>query len=280
MATAPTPITSATSALRDSLQVKPPSEVIDWINALIYGEPGTGKTHLVGTADDDPRTSPVLIADVEGGVITIRHRQDIDVVSVRSLKALEDLYNTLYKSIDPKTNTIHYKTVAIDSLTELADLDMRTIMREAYGRNPTNIDIDVPSPREWGKTRNHIRTIVRAFRDLPCHVIFTAHVGSMSDEGMPTKYFPGFSGKLRTEVAGFMDIVGYLTAKVQQVDGEGVIVRSLQVAGTNRVVAKDRTSALGDVVVNPTIPKLWDMIQEDQAQVQAQVVKPNTATEG
>lgn len=243
--------------LSEVLQTKPPSEIVEWINALIYADPGVGKTWFGGTADDDERTSPLLVLDIEGGVTTLRHRSRVEVISIRSAKELETVHGKLYHSI--KNNRIKYGTILIDSLPELADLDMRLIMRQAYQKNPETTDIDVPSPREWGKQRNHMRLIVRAFRDLPCHCIYTAQAGSHQDEGQPTKYYPAFAGKLRQEIPGFMDIVGYLTART---NATGEITRSLQVVGTNRVIAKDRTSALGKVIENPTVPKIWDLINE------------------
>jgi hypothetical protein len=247
---------NGTTELRELLQVKPPSQIVDWLNLLVYGEPGAGKTWLGGTADDDERTRPLLVVDIEGGVTTLRHRQGVDVVTVRSMPELEKLHNDLYHSI--QNGTMHYKTLMLDSLPELADLDMRFIMKEAYGRNPDKVDKDVPSQREWGKSRVHMRTIVRAFRDLPAHTIFTAQLGTLQEEGQPTKYFPGFAGKLRTEIPGFMDIVGYLYPEIEP--GSGVIVRKLQVQGTRRVVAKDRTSALGTLMENTSVPQMWDLI--------------------
>jgi hypothetical protein len=251
--------------LRDKLQVKPPSEIIDWLNLLIYGEVGAGKTWFGGTADDDERTRPLLVIDTEGGITTLRHRPEVDVVTLRSLPELEKLHNDLYHSIED--GSIYYKTLMIDSLPELADLDMRTIMKEAYSKNPDKVDRDVPSPREYGKSRVHMRAIVRAFRDLPCHTIFTAQVGSFQEEGQPTKYFPAFTGKMKTEIPGFMDIVGYLQPEVEP--GSGVIVRKLQVQGTRRVVAKDRTSALGNMVENPTVPMIWDLVHGAQTETAA-----------
>lgn len=242
--------------IREILQVKAPSEVVDWINLLVYGPPGAGKTHLCGTAEE---LGPTLFLDVEGGVTTIRHR-NIDVVPIRSMKEIEDTYNRIFKTI--KDGKIYYSVICIDSLTELADLDMRTIMKQAYNKNPETVDIDVASPREWGKTRNHIRTIVRAFRDLPCHVIYTASLGEKTEEKAPTQFYPGFSGKLRTEVPGFMDIVGYLWPDIEL--GGDTVTRKLQVTGTRRVVAKDRTNALGGIVENPTVPMMWEMIQNYQ----------------
>ena len=261
-ATVPEPQEDNVELLRKSLQVTIPEELITYTNVLVYGDPGAGKTYFCGTAADLEDTSPVLILDVEGGVTTLRKRSNVDVVPIRSMGDIESVYNKLYKSIE--NNQIYYSTICIDSLTELADLDIRTIMKEAYNRNPSNIDIDVPSPREWGKTRNHIRVIVRAFRDLPCHVIYTASASSISEEGFPTKYFPGFSGKLRLEVPGFVDIVGYLTARTERVTGETVVKREMQVLGTNRVVAKDRTNSLGEdgIIHEPRFPEMWKTIRE------------------
>jgi phage nucleotide-binding protein len=227
---------------------------VEWLNLLLYGPPGVGKTHECGTAEESPLTSPVLFLDVEGGVTTIRRRKKIDVVPIRSVDELMSNYNKLYASI--KDGKIYYKTVIVDSLSELADLDMRDIMEKAYNQNPDKVNKHVPSQREWGIARGHVRAIVRAFRDLPCNVIFTAHEGFLQEEGMPTRYFPAFSGKLRQEVPGFMDIVGYMSAE----NKGGEIERKIQFVGTRRVVAKDRTDSLGDVMINATIPQMWELI--------------------
>lgn len=247
--------TEQVAALRASLQVVQPSEIVEWMNILMYGEPGVGKTYFAGTAADDPRLSPLLILDVEGGMMTLRDKQNIDVVKVRSMQEVEDVYNKLYHSI--QNGEIHYKTVAIDSLTELADLDMRKVMKDAYQRKPETVDLDVPSPREWGIVRNHIRLITRAFKDLPCHCVFTCSLGVKQSENEPDKYQPGFAGKLVREVPGFADIVGYYKARTRGED----VTRSLQVLGTDRVLAKDRTKVLGKMVENPTLSTLWDTVE-------------------
>lgn len=252
-------------ALRDALAVQPP-DVIEWLNELDYGDAGVGKTWKLGTAADHPSTSPVLIFDVEGGLTTIRHRAEIDTVPVRSLTEIKKHYNKIYHSIkiDPITNkpNIYWKTIGVDSLSELANLAMKDIMKVAYDRNPDKVDINVPSPREWGICREQIRDIVRAFRDLPCNVIYTAGVGTLQEEGQPTKYFPGFAGKLQKDVPGFMDIVGYM---YNENVGE-TIVRKIQFQSTRKIVAKDRTSTLGGMLENPTVPMMWDLIHDNQPQ--------------
>lgn len=229
-----------------------PAALVKWMNFLVFGDPGVGKTRLVSTAQDHEEMTPMLLVDIEGGTTTIKKRHDIDVTVVRSMADLIKLQSELYKEGD----NLPYKSIALDNMSELQNLDVKEIMRQAYQRNPDKVDIDVPGQREWGKTREHMRAITRSFRDLPCHVIMTAHVVTEKTEGQPDRYFPGFGGRAKTEVPGFMDIVGYMT-----VDKKGKeSTRRVQFAGTRAVLAKDRTDSLGDIIENPTLPLIWEKI--------------------
>lgn len=219
------------------------------MNSLFYGDPGSGKTHLLGTAQDHPLTSPVLIIDCEAGVTTLRKRKDIDVKTIRSISELVGVHKELYD------NPGYYKSVGLDSLTELQRLDMIECMLEAYDRNP-NRNKDEPSQREWTISGHHIRRIVRGFRDLPCHTFITALAATERDSNNVQQIFPSIPGKLKTEVPGFLDIVGYLRA----VNEGNEIVRKMQFANTERVIAKDRTGELEGLMENPTIPEMFELI--------------------
>lgn len=240
--------TKGKSPLAD--QVHSPDQ-IQWLNVLLYGFAGSGKTWLGGTAQDHDMTSPMLVLDVEGGTTTLRNKPTIDVIQVRSPEHVKQIHDELREN-----NNGYYKTVMIDSLTELQKLDMRTIMIEAHSKNP-NQDVDVPSQREWGKSNEHIRRIVRAFRDLEMNTIFTALMVDYKDDrtGQVT-FYPSVPGKLKAEVPGFLDIVGYLYTAVEEEE----ITRIIQFAQTQKIIAKDRTSSLGDRMVNPTIPDMWNLI--------------------
>ena len=240
--------------IRDALSVSSPDQ-IEFLNLLVYGEPGAGKTFLAGTAQDHPKTTPMLMLDVEGGTTTLRHRPDIDVIQVRSTDHIIEIHNMLVTD-----NSGYYKTVCIDSLTELQKLDMAGIMRELVERKPDR-NPDVPDVREWGITGSHMRKIVRHFRDLPMNTILTALAEPYKDNTGAVKLYPNLPGKMRTELAGFFDVVGYLYTFTQQDEEEKeAISRVIQFTGTEKLIAKDRTASLGNFIQDPTIPAMFDLI--------------------
>lgn len=229
---------------------------------MFYSEPGVGKTHLLGTAQDHPLTSPVMVIDIDGGVQTLRRRPDIDVIQVRSVKQVIDAYNELYKAIPSDGGKFPYGTIGIDTLTELQSLDLGQIMK-ALAKINDKLDEDVPDQRGYGKSLAHMRMVIRAFRDLPCNVIFNCHAQSERDNNMRQQVFPKLTGQLKIVAPGFLDIVGYYRSEA---DADG-ITRYMQFQKTESVIAKDRTGAFDAVEINPTIPMLWDKLQESNVEV-------------
>jgi hypothetical protein len=246
-------------SIREKLGVTTPAGKPRYLKKLVYGDPGCGKTYLLGTANDCEETFPYLHIDIEGGTETLlTNWPDTDVVEVRSLKRLTEIQNMLYKEKDD----LPYRCIGIDNFSELQAIDIHEIMLWAKetARDPSKVDVDVPAQREWGKTREHMRAIVRSFRDLPCHLIITAHVAEVKEDGEPTRYYPGFGGRAKTEIAGFMDIVGYMYVD-QRREGTDRIV---QTVASRRVLAKDRTQTLPDTIHNPTMEMLVQALRKGQ----------------
>lgn len=87
------------------------SEVYNWINMLVYGPYGDGKTHLAGTAALVPEMCDILYVSLEGGEKTLRtvaklcQEQKIDpdvimVMPIQTYKQYAQLYETLKRHIE------------------------------------------------------------------------------------------------------------------------------------------------------------------------------------
>lgn len=220
-----------------------------YVNLLVYGDPGAGKTVLAASADLVPEMRPVLFIDIEGGTFSIRERYpDVRVVRIQKWDQMQEVYDALF------SGDHEYRTVVCDSLTEIQKFSMYNIMEFTVRKDPER-DPDVPSMREWGKNIEQIRKFVRGFRDLPMHTVFTALAKSDKDNKTgAVKTTPGLSGKLANEVAGFLDIVGYQYTKV--IDDE--VRRFLLTTATDKFVAKDRSGHLPPTIEAPTMEKVFN----------------------
>lgn len=237
------------------LPVVPVQERSSYFNILIYGDSGTGKTTLAGSADEVPSMRPVLFIDIEGGTESLRHSYpQVDTVRVTTWKEMQEVYNALYQGGHG------YQTVVLDSLTEIQKFNMYNIMNDLAQKRP-DLDPDVPGMREWGKNLEQIRRMVRGFRDLDMHTIFTALNKTDKDQktGLTTMK-PSLSGKMADEVAAFLDIVVYYYVKQIGDGSEAEFKRLLLTQKTDTQVAKDRSGKLPMIIESPTMSEIYDLM--------------------
>lgn len=218
-------------------------------NFLVYGLSGAGKTRLVGSSFDVPELNPILMLNIEGGELTLRSTYpDVEAVRITSWPQIKKLYDSL------KAGDYYYKTIIIDSVTEMQKFNMDHTMLSRHGDN----DLAVPEIKEWNINVENTRKYIRLFRDLEdVNVIFTAleRIDTDKRTGLSRKK-PSLSGKVADEVAGFLDIVTYLY--VEEVDGENK--RILLTGNTPSVVAKDRSNLLPLQILNPTMTDIYNFI--------------------
>ena len=235
-----------------------------WLNILVYGMPGAGKTRFAGSAAEVSEMTPMLYIDVEGGTKSIKDLYpDVDTVRVKTIydkggrakKTAWGQLNDIYSEL--KKGEIAYQTVVIDNITEAYQLAMQDVMTKLLAENPDR-DFDVPAQREWGKASAQMRRWIRNMRDLDLNVIITAHEANQTDDnGNVKSVTPSLPGKLAMEVAGFFDEVFYIYTKQ---DKELGIVRKLQTQPAGKYIAKDRSDKLPLVVSDPKMAVIYQEV--------------------
>lgn len=231
------------------------------LKALFFGSPGVGKTTLAVSANECEWMSPTLLVNVEGGTLVTIGR-DSATWDFANFADLESLFNWLAYS---KENT--YKTVIIDTLSELQAKNLEAIVGKAIerGNNAKRIDQDDIWQEDYQKSTQYMRRVVRRFRDLPLHVIFTCHDTVMTDGGNVDRVVPALTPKLRASVTGMVDVLGYLYVATVEAEGSGEqkLVRRLLVQPSGKYTAKDRTpgSKLGVFIEDPTMSVIAEKIR-------------------
>ncbi len=239
------------------MPVSSPSD-LDFVKCMIMGDIGIGKTRLCGTAQLDPRTSPTLLIDFEGGSRTLKGL-DIDVFRVRGWDDFDDAYDLVARR-DTK-----YKSVTVDSTTETHVYALLTIIEEEKAfRKSKKQRTDIIQEGDYGIGLVQMRRFLRSFRDLEMHVFFTALKQEVLEPGYGMVNKPSFAGKLTNEIPMLLDVVGGLTW-LPNPNHEDKLERALLLKNYPDWRVKIRTDfdpeGYPDEIYEPDITKLFDILR-------------------
>lgn len=228
-----------------------------YAKVLIHAPAGAGKTHFLGTAQEDHRTFPMAFLNFEGGEQTLSGL-DIDVFDIRDSKDYEEVFKDLSNPKAP------WKSTGIDSITET----QVSWLLEILGKDKINrADPDQLAQQDWGIILVRMRRIVRQFaKMLPMHVFMTALSKDEVVARVGTVKMPSVQGAFANELPGIMDVVGYLALEdVLGDDGKptGDLERLLLLHSYPKFSVKVRTpwgATVPSEIIDPSVTKLLDAL--------------------
>ncbi len=230
--------------------------------ALIFGPGGNGKTHLLGTAQEDERTFPMAFLNWDSGESTLAGL-DIDVFDIKVPKDFDDLYADLKSGkLRSKITGGPFKSVGVDSITETqvnALLQILDMDRE-------RADPDLLAQQDWGVVLIRMRRIARRFMKLlPMHVFMTALAAETSVRRLGMVKIPSVQGSFKDELPGVPDVLAYLAQENVEADPahpDG-IQRVLLLHSNPTFGVKARTpwgQTIPSEIADPSVGKLLDTL--------------------
>lgn len=240
----------------------------EFANILIYGDPGSQKTRLTGTA---PGYNLFLAAE-PGYISAARNgfngkaRMITDTASANAAVSwLEDGNASKFDFIIVDGGSSFMNKILLEYAAEAYDLSNGT--KRAH-RN-------LPDKPDYLNAQNFMKAWTARLIDLPCHLVMTTHVMVTEDrEGDPwvKPNFQGKAGEVSDYIAGQFHVVGYVKPATMKVKGEGEekpksvqVIRALWNAYKDdksdiTYFAKDQFGTLGRMSTNPNMTEIIEKI--------------------
>lgn len=203
---------------------------LEGIFALIYGDSGTGKTHLVSSIGELGYT---LIVDADKGSRTIQTAPDlkkfypnIEVADFNSFADIDSLYQ-LAASNDPdkwsKALGIPivkpFEWIILDTWTEIQWIMLQKL-RSSIGKSSSRLDFRQNiGIQDWGSLTDLNKLCVESFKGLThegLNIVFVMQESVIQDAltGATTKG-PAIHGKLVKELPAYFEVVVHTYVDIQ-----------------------------------------------------------------
>lgn len=245
--------------------IQPVADVQDYLAMVIYGRGGMGKTTLGASSG----LKTLIIDFNEKGTISVRKQKNVHVYRVEYWEELDWIYWYL------KAGKHDFKVVVLDTITSMAVIGMKWVLGDEVSRD-ANRDPLMPDKRHWGKLGELLKNQIYNFRNLPMHVVFTAHERNTTTEdeesgGTVIETHPALSPAPRDTLISAVHVIGRLfTREVtsrNKTTGKATktVERRLLVGPHPRYVSKLRQDPSSEVRVpnvvrNPNLKYFIDTI--------------------
>lgn len=242
----------------------PLSSVKEPLNALYYGDGGTGKTtHICHMAE----RGKVLVFNAEQGLKSRALQRN--GVKVENIEVYDGAYT--YAGIlaewrrlvveltdDPEA----YAGVIWDSMTEIVKSVLEDVVQKAVVKDIAKgkeRDEHFTALEDYGVMTEQVRKLVRKYRDLPCHFGVSALERRDVDQNDgKVVYRPAMTPGLITDVYGWFDVI--IHTEVENF-GEDQYCGLTKPLGKFR--GKDRYKILPKVLVDPTFERMLQYVEEE-----------------
>ncbi len=198
-----------------------------FINYIVYGESGVGKTSLVKQFPSES----VLVISAEDGLLSVKDHS-VDYVNVKSLADVKEVLANLVEE--------RHKYIYIDSITELSQNHFLFLKKkyEDYAASRGK-SVETYAMKIWGDFGNDFSEVFKELRRMQKTVIALALEKEKENEIGQKTYMPDIYGKTAERIIAWFDECFRMFVK----DGKRVFLTEK----TELSWAKDRSTKLNQI---------------------------------
>lgn len=207
------------------------------VNFLIYAEAGWGKTTQCKNVE-----APLIIS-AEGGLLALSGT-DLPVFEINNREDCNEVYDWIMMSAEANK----YKTICIDSLSEIAEVLLTDEKQKSKDAR-----------QAYGVMFDEMSLLIRGFRDMKKDVYFSAKMKRVVDDASGAVTFtPSVPGQMLLQaLPHFFDEV--FVGRYGKLE-DGSVYRYLQTTSDMQYTAKDRSGTLTPVA-EPHLGKVIETIK-------------------
>ncbi len=212
---------------------------------LVYGQNGTGKSRLSGTAYEVPNVKALVVECEPGGSTTFAryHPNEMVYVVEKKVRISKQLSDIEKASRD-------FDLIVIDGFTYLMDLLMEEI---TGGKKATFV--------HWQTLFRETKKFIRAIEaNTDMLMITVLEEDRFNSDGDIVGYDVMMAGrKFPPKLMSMFSVIGRTTIKTKKKGGKTLIEQYLDTDVGKNFLARDRSASIGKMK-DPTVKKIFDLL--------------------
>ena len=250
------------------MELLPIDDLSDHLKILIYGRPDAGKTTLGSSGANHPEFSPTVIMDMEGGLQSVRWggRGLLRSPRIDTTEKIDEFIKSAYNKEGAFADA---KCLVVDSLTKMAKVLLTDIVRKKHDVRARKGGLDEIQLSDYGDLGKAMERYVDYLINMEMHVVFIALEKDVKEDEVVKEITLNLPGGLPTKIIAACDNV-FALAKLpatpasdgQPAEDPRVVMlteqKGIQFARTRN---EEFRKELGQFIINPTLPGIWDSYQ-------------------
>ncbi len=202
----------------------------------IYSHSGAGKTHLIGTAGESEKLSPVLLIDAEDGSVTIDANKFPNIHIIRVSDYIRNAALNEARTVSPwdafneiqdgvmeaaKEEDFPYKLIGWDGMTRVQDwCDDGVVAQAIASSGGGNKDSELSTQPDFRRIASRMAETFWRMKSIQINTIVTAKQRTMETEDSTPSYriymaHANFYPKVLDEFEGCFDVIARLAREMK-----------------------------------------------------------------